>query len=182
MRIITGKRKGLKLDAPKGLDTRPTESRIKESLFNILGNVSNSNVLDLFAGSGSIGLEFLSRDANYVAFIDNDKNAINCIKKNVKKAKLPGTEIIFANYKKGISKLENKNIKFDYVYIDPPYNSVSDYNKVLKIVSQSSLFENSLIIIEMDEKLDLENLDSFEIIDKRKYRKTILLFLRRNNL
>lgn len=182
MRIITGKRRGLKLDAPKGLDTRPTESRIKESLFNILGNVSDSNVLDLFAGSGSIGLEFLSRGANYVAFIDNDNNAINSIKKNVNKANLPGSEVIFADYKKGINKLENKNIKFDYVYIDPPYNSVSDYNKVLEIISKSSLFENSLIIIEMDEKLKLNNLDSFEIIDERKYRKTILLFLRRNNL
>lgn len=181
MRIITGKRKGLKLNAPKGTDTRPTESRIKESLFNILGNVSNSNVLDLFSGSGSIGLEFLSRGADKVVFVDNSKKSIECIKKNLKKAKLPGGKVLFSNYKKAIDNLENKDINFDYVYIDPPYNKKEIYEDALHIISKSPLFVNSLIIVESTKDMDLENISLFKIIDQRQYRSTILYFLRRKD-
>ncbi len=85
MRVISGDKKGFKLKAPKGMDTRPTEDRIKESLFNILGPINeNSIVLDLFSGSGSIGIEFLSRGgAKFVYFIDNSNLSISTIKENI---------------------------------------------------------------------------------------------------
>lgn len=179
MRIITGKRRGLKLLSPKGQNTRPTESRIKESLFNILGNVSGSTACDLFAGSGAIGLEFLSRDAKEVYFIENNKEALDVLKKNIKKANLSGFQIIENDYKFAIEKMVNLGKKFDYVYIDPPYDKKSIYNDVLKIIYNTQIFEDSLIIVESDKDVKIDNIRLFNILDERNYRNTKLYFLRR---
>lgn len=179
MRVITGKRKGLRLRSPEGDNTRPTESRIKESLFNILGNVSDSVVCDLFAGSGGIGIEFLSRDAKEVYFVENNDLALKVLKNNLDKVNLTNYKIIPKDYKKAIKSLSEKNIRFDYVYIDPPYDRKDIYNKSLELLSEISVFENSLIIVESDKDTNIENLKYYEIIDERKYRSTILYFLRR---
>lgn len=176
MRIITGKRKGLKLYSNNNYDTRPTEGRIKESIFNILGNVSDSIVLDLFSGTGNIGLEFLSRGASQVYLVDNNKDAINIIKKNVEKINLPGIKIIKADYLNALKDLSN--ISFDYIYLDPPFEASQIYETALAYISKNENFNNSLIIVEASEDIQIENLSNFKIIDKRSYRSTVIYFLK----
>ena len=95
MRIITGLAKGTRLKAPKGMDTRPTADRVKESMFNILGDiVVDAKVLDLFGGTGNLGLEALSRGAAKAVFIDQNQNSINAIKENVNLCKLQGQALV----------------------------------------------------------------------------------------
>lgn len=180
MRIISGKRKGLKLFSPSGKNTRPTEDRIKESLFNILGNVSDSIVLDLFSGTGNIGLEFLSRGAKEVYLVENNKLSLDTIKKNIDKINLPGIKLLSLDYLNALTKLKKDNIKFDYVYIDPPYEKINLYEKSLKFILEEDIFVDSLIILETKDGLIIDNINNFNIIDERKYRDTILYFLRRN--
>lgn len=176
MRIITGKRKGLKLNSNKNFDTRPTEDRIKESVFNILGNVSESLVLDLFAGTGNIGLEFLSRGAKEVYLVDNNKDAINVINKNVEKINLPGCKIIKSDYIQALRDLSN--IKFNYIYIDPPYQEKNIYEASLKKIASNKNFKKTLVIVETDKNMKLDNLSLFKILDQRTYRSTVIYFLK----
>lgn len=180
MRIITGSRRGLKLIGPKGDHTRPTESRIKESLFNILGNVVDSTVCDLFSGSGAIGLEFLSRGAKLVYFVENDTNALVALKSNLNKAKLPNYKIIGKDYIIAMNEIAKTEIPFNFIYIDPPYDAINIYETSLKIINQLDIFQKSLIIVESDINTEINNIQLFDVIDKRKYRNTILYFLRRN--
>ena len=99
MRIISGNRRGLKLKAPKGMDTRPTEDRVKESVFNILGqNFDGDIVLDLFCGSGANGIEFISRGAEKVYFVDNSKEAIDCVKSNLEKTRFLNQAVVCLLY------------------------------------------------------------------------------------
>lgn len=179
MRIITGKRKGLKLSSLPGLETRPTESRIKESIFNILGDVSDSTVLDLFSGSGSIGLEFLSRGSKEVYLVDNNKNATKIIKKNVEKMNLPGAYIISSSYLEALQNIKNEKVIFDYIYIDPPYDNVSIYENVLEFISKHGIFSESLLIVEANKSHKINSLVLFNIVDQRQYRDTNIYFLRR---
>ena len=176
MRIITGKRKGLKLNSNKNFDTRPTEDRIKESIFNILGNVSDSLVLDLFAGTGNIALEFLSRGAKEVYLVDNNKEAINVIKKNVEKVNLPGCNVIRADYIQALRDLSN--IEFNYIYVDPPYQEKNIYEATLKNISNIKSFNNALVIVEADKNMNLDNLSLFKILVQRTYRSTVIYFLK----
>lgn len=180
MRIITGKRKGLKLNSNKNFETRPTEDRIKESLFNILGNVSDSLVLDLFSGTGNIALEFLSRGAKKVYLVDNNKDAINVIIKNVEKVNLPGCKVIKSDYIKALEDL--KDIKFNYIYIDPPYQEKDIYESTLANIAKNNTFKESLVIVEADKNMQLENLSLFKILDQRTYRSTVIYFLKEEKI
>lgn len=176
MRIITGKRKGLKLNSNKNFDTRPTEDRIKESVFNILGNVSDSIVLDLFAGTGNIALEFLSRGAKEVYLVDNNKEAINIIRKNVEKVNLPGCKIIKSDFIQASRDLSN--IEFNYIYLDPPYQEKDIYEASLKNIASNKNFKKALVIVEADKNMKLDNLSLFKILDQRTYRSTVIYFLK----
>lgn len=141
MRIITGSAKGAKLKAPHGLDTRPTTDRVKESLFNILGNiVEDATVLDLFAGTGSLGLEALSRGARRATFIDQSAVSISVVKANAVHTKLLGcTELIKLDVLKALAMLEAGGRLFDIVFCDPPYNQ----GYITKILHK---FDNGKII------------------------------------
>lgn len=123
MRIISGSSRGTNLYTLKGENTRPTLDRIKESMFNIINNnIKDSLVLDLFSGSGAIGLEFASRGAKKVILCDNSKEAINIINKNIEKTHLQEkVEVVFLSSNTILDKY--KNIKFDFIFIDPPYNT-----------------------------------------------------------
>ena len=122
MRIITGTAKGCRLKAPKGMGTRPTADRVKESLFNILGqSVRDSFVLDMFAGTGALGLEALSRGAIGAVFVD--KATANVILGNAVHTKLADrAEIIAGDVNKILPRLEKKGLSFDIIFADPPYN------------------------------------------------------------
>ena len=178
MRIISGKSRGTKLYSLEGQTTRPTLDRVKESLFNIIQNdIQGCVFLDLFAGSGAIGLEAASRGAEEVILCEKNKNAI--IKKNIQKTHLEKQtklyEMSFENLLKKIDK------KVDIIYIDPPYKTDFVYESI-KIINQKKLLNNEgIIIIETDEedriKKQLENLD-IEIESQRKYGRVNLIFVK----
>lgn len=179
MRIITGKRRGLKLITPKDNSIRPTEDRIKESIFNIIGNVSDSVVLDLYSGTGSIGLEFLSRGSKEVYLVDKSLKSIEIIKKNVEKISLDGVFIYHIDSTKALDKFKNK--KFDYIYLDPPYDNISEYKNSLSTLYNNKNTDDTLIIVESRDELDIKEIELFNIIDKRDYKSKIVYFLRGKN-
>jgi 16S rRNA (guanine(966)-N(2))-methyltransferase RsmD len=172
LRVISGISKGFRLKAPKGKDTRPTEDRIKESLFNILGYIDESSiVLDLFAGSGSIGIEFLSRGASKTYFVDKSYESIRCIKDNLKHTELEDyADIIKNDVFKAINLFKGKGIRFNYIFIDPPYGK-DLLGKVLKRIWESDLLEDKgIIILEHEKDLVLEeNIYGLHKIDLRNY-------------
>lgn len=179
LRVISGDKKGFKLKAPKGKDTRPTEDRVKESLFNILGDIdNNSMVLDLFAGSGSIGIEFLSRGAKMAYFIDNSSLSIKTIKENLIHTNfLKKSKIIKGDSIKSIKFLGREDIKFDYIYIDPPYGGNLIEKSMKSILKANILNNNAILILEHKKALDLPNiLYGLGKTDIRNYGNKVLTF------
>ena len=180
MRIISGKARGTKLYTLKGETTRPTLDRVKESLFNIIQEkIVGSSFLDVFSGSGAIGLEAASRGAKEVILCEKDKNAIMVIKKNIEKTHLEVT-LYETSYEK---MLEKMNKKIDIIYIDPPYKTNLVYETVNNLINLNLLNSDSLIIVETDEEKRVEqalrNLN-VNIIDKRKYGRVYLIFLNKS--
>lgn len=184
MRVISGTRKGHKLKAPKGNKVRPTEDRIKESLFNILGNIQESAiVLDAFAGSGSIGIEFLSRGAKKTYFVDDFYDSISIIKENLEHTKLINKAIIIKSDIFVILKKFNKeDVSFDYIFLDPPFEQEELALNLIKNISSESLLNNKgIIIVEHGKKLILEdNICGFKKIDYRRYGSKSLTFFKLN--
>lgn len=181
MRIISGKARGTKLYTLDGTATRPTIDRVKESLFNIIQNdIEDSTVLDLFSGSGAIGLEFLSRGAKRAVLCDSSKDAIKIIKQNVQKTHFEEkVEVYNMEFTKLVERLQNQ--KFDIIYIDPPY--ATDFIKISleKIIEYELVNENTKIIVETDDETrilnQIEKMD-VEITDKRKYGRATIIFLK----
>lgn len=181
MRIISGTARGTKLYTLEGKTTRPTLDRVKESLFNIIQNeIPNSVFLDLFSGSGAIGLEAASRGAKKVILCDKSKDAVKVINKNIEKTHLSRkVELYNLDYE---SLLETKiNEKLNIVYIDPPYDSDFAIKSIKVVLERKLIDENSVIIVETDdEEKILENLKTvkIDITDKRKYGRAVLIFLK----
>ena len=183
MRIISGSARGTSLYTLEGLETRPTLDRIKESLFSIIQNrISNSFVLDLFAGSGALGIESLSRGSEFCVFCDNSYKATNVIKKNIEKTKCTDKAIVYTmDYKKCLEKIKEKKIKFDIIFLDPPYYSDLIFLSVIKIIEFELLDKNGIIVAETDDEKKLtqklENI-KVDIHEIRKYGRVKLLFLK----
>jgi len=183
MRIISGKARGTKLFTLDNDNTRPTLDRVKESVFNIIQNIIyESVVLDLFAGSGAIGLEFLSRGAKKAIFCDSSKDAVNIINKNIEKTHLrENAEIYNMDYEKCLKNLTGQ--KFDIIYLDPPYKT--DYIiKALNLIIEFELIDyNSTLIIETDEPeritLEIEKNKDINITNQRKYGRACIFFVKR---
>ena len=181
MRIISGTARGTKLYTLEGLETRPTLDRVKESIFNIIqSEIKDSVVLDLFSGSGAIGLELLSRGAKKAVLCDKSKKAIQIIIKNAQKTHLQEkTEIYNMDFKDLIKKIHNQ--KFDIIYIDPPY--VTDYVKIAidEIIKNKLVNINTKIIVETDDETRiLKQIETkkIQLIDKRKYGRATIIFLK----
>ena len=180
MRIISGKARGTKLYTLEGENTRPTLDRVKESIFSIIQNqIEGAKILDLFSGSGAIGLEFLSRGAEKAVLCDNSKDAINIIKKNIEKTHMEDqTYLINADFETGLEKVKNE--QFDIIYLDPPYATNYIYKAIEKIIKLNIITKESLIIIETDDEKrvekEIENID-VEIVDKRKYGRATIIFV-----
>lgn len=170
MQIITGKYRARKLVSVKGETTRPTLARVKESVFNLIqGRVNESVVLDLFAGSGAFGVECISRGAKKVFFVDSELEAIKTIKINTKNM-TEDFEILNKDFESALESFSSKKLKFDLVYLDPPYKS--DYAiKALNTLQKMDLLQiGATIVVEHEFKNDLQNLDECYIIEKsRKY-------------
>lgn len=185
MRIISGTAKGTKLYTLKGLETRPTLDRVKESLFNIIcNNVPEARVLDLFSGSGAIGLEFASRGAERVYLCDKSKDACEIIKKNIAKTHLEDkVKLYHLDFIKAIKELKNE--KFDIVYLDPPYKTDYITIAIFELIKNENLTQDTLIIAETDEEerilKQIQEIKNIEIIDKRNYGRANILFLKKMN-
>ena len=147
MRIITGRAKGLRLKTPTGLSTRPTSDRVKESLFSILSGLINfaevDSVLDIFAGTGALGLESISRGANSATFIDNATTDI--IRDNVTRAKFDGCKILRGDFERILPRL---NATFDLIFSDPPYAKGLAQKSLELVTEKNLLVEGGLMIIE----------------------------------
>ena len=181
MRIISGKAKGTKLYTLEGTNTRPTLDRVKESIFNIIQNeIEGAKILDLFSGSGAIGLEFLSRGAKKAVLCDNSKEAIEIIKKNIKKTHMEdNAQIVNVDFITCLEKIKNQ--QFDIIYIDPPYATDYIAKSIKKIIEFKIINNESIIIIETDdEKRILREIENMEvrIVDKRKYGRATIIFLK----
>lgn len=178
MRIIAGKFRGRVLAEFKGNDVRPTSDRAKEALFNILSTkVIGARVLDLFAGSGSLGLESLSRGAQEVLFNDYSKDSIAILKKNLTALKITAEEAKVKNLDYAIC-LGQAAYPFDLIFIDPPYKQ--EYGeKALQIISEKKLLtEEGIVVFERDVPFEGE-IEGLTIFDVRKYGKAYLTFFKR---
>lgn len=181
MRVIAGLRKGHRLKAPAGMETRPTEDRVKESLFNIIGAINTESLtLDLFAGSGSIGIEFLSRGGKISYFIDRSATSIKTINMNLEHTKLQDQARVYKmDSLRFVDRASRDGLKFDYVYIDPPFKEVELFTKILeKIYKKDILNKDGLILVEHTEEIDLGQAE-FTLVDKRDYGAKFISFYKK---
>ncbi len=178
MRIITGEAKGIQLKAPEGETTRPTASRVKEAVFSMLQfDIEGRSVLDLFAGSGQLGLEAASRGASDVTFADKSKEAILIIKDNIKKTRLDDRCSVYqTDYMDFIKRVAAK--KFDIIFLDPPY-AMKMYKPAIKAMLENDILKPTTLIVcesNMEEIFDGdENLkNKFQIEKQSRYSKTVI--------
>ncbi len=184
MRIIGGKHRGTKLYTLEGIDTRPTLDRVKEPLFSIIQQeVPGAVVLDLFAGSGALGLEAVSRGAKEAILCDQSVKAIHIIEQNVDKLQeKSNVRLLQKDYKKALEILKQEKRKFDIVFLDPPYRTDFASKAAQKIVQDELLNQEGIIIVETDckdaVKAQINELGCLEIYDERKYGRANLIFMK----
>lgn len=183
MRVIAGKARRLLLKTIEGQDTRPTTDRIKETLFNMINeNLYDCCFLDLFSGSGAIGIEALSRGARLAVMIEQNGKAAECIRENLKTTHLEdAAAVVNCDVLTGLSKLEGKGYVFDFVFMDPPYDRLWE-KQVLERLEKSSLIdERTTIIIEASLKTSFEYLESFgyELIKEKLYKTNKHVFVKK---
>lgn len=181
MRVIAGKARRLNLKTPQGYDTRPTTDKIKETLFNIINPyLADSDFLDLFSGSGAIGIEALSRGAKYAAFVEDDRAALECIKSNLKFTKLDSqAEIYSLRALEAIRALEIKGKVFDVVFMDPPYDSNLEQEILLALQHSNIIYCDSIIIVETSKQTSFDFLKdtNFRMFKKKEYKSNQHVFL-----
>lgn len=184
MRVIAGKARRLILKTTPGFDTRPTADKIKETLFNILSPyLPGCNFLDLFSGSGAIGIEALSRDSSLCVFVDNDSRAVKCIRENLKFTRLEENAVVIQkNVLSAISELAIKNYRFDIVYLDPPYKAGLEEETLAALARTGIIDEDTMIIVEASRENKMEFLESslFTITRIKDYKNNKHLFLEFN--
>src|SRR5213076_1549095 len=151
MRIVAGSRKGAKIFAPKGLDTRPTADRVREAVFNLVGPVDGATVLDLYAGSGAMGLEALSRGAGRAVFVESDRDACRTIERNLEKLRLTGARVACSDV---LAFLASERQRYDLVLVDPPYE-LRDHARFARYLPRV-LADDGLLVFETAAKVEPE--------------------------
>ena len=177
MRIIGGKNKGKKIFLPVDKNTRPLRDMVKESIFNLIEHsnkfnisISNSIVLDLFSGSGSFGLECLSRGAKFITFVENYVYALGILKKNISMMNaMPFSEIIENNCFELINEKKIFSNTFDIIFLDPPYKYKNINFLIEQIIEKKILKKTGIILIHRHKKDDIEITSKLNILDSRKY-------------
>jgi 16S rRNA (guanine(966)-N(2))-methyltransferase RsmD len=157
MRVIAGKYRSRRLAAPQGSSTRPTSDRLRETLFNVVApRVPDSVWLDLFAGSGAIGIEAISRGARSATFVESSSSAARTIRKNLQNLEIDeGFEVIEREAATALRMLDSQAVTYDFCFLDPPYRKMGDYEQILGFLSQSRLLTaESLVIAEHDKHFD----------------------------
>ena len=183
MRSISGNFKGSKLYIPKNKNTRPLKDLARESIFNLLTHsnkisfqLKQINVLDLYAGTGSFGLECLSREAKKVCFIENEKSAFIILKKNIEKLKLQKKTEVFLSDVYNLIKKKKLNSKFDLIFCDPPFKD-SNIKNLIELIYNSSLLNSDGILILHRNKSTEENLpDYLKVVEERIYGISKIMF------
>ncbi len=181
MRVIAGVARSMPLKTPQGPDTRPTTDRIKETLFNILQNdIPGAVFIDLFSGSGAIGIEALSRGARKAYFIENAAPALNCIQDNLVFTKLNDKAVVLKqDAVLGLSSVFEKEA--DIIFMDPPYESGQEERVLQMLAGMKYVTDETLIIVEASLRTNLEYAEDlgFEVIREKKYKTNKHIFLKR---
>ena len=179
MHIIAGERRGAQLFAPKGMDTRPTQAKVKESLFNIIqAYVPDARVLDLFSGSGNLALEALSRGAASAAMVDMDREAAACIRRNVDKLRYgDSTRLYKCDWRQAISQMKATGEKpFDLVFLDPPYRMLGLGDMCAALADANLLADDCMMVLEHRTGDFMRPDDRFEEWKERTYADTQIHF------
>ena len=184
MRVISGSARGKKLNSLEGLETRPTLDRVKEAVFNILQfNIKGASALDLFSGSGALGIEALSRGAKEAVLCDNSNKAVRIIKQNLEETRLiDKAEIINKDYVEALKNLNKESKKFDIIFLDPPYKSNYAVESIKYIIQYELLAKDGIIVVETDDENKIEEIENYkeiEIYDTRKYGIVYVIFIRK---
>jgi 16S rRNA (guanine966-N2)-methyltransferase len=182
MRVIAGTARSLPLVTPKGEGTRPTTDRIKETLFNIIQTyVPGSVFADVYAGSGGIGIEAISRGATHAYFIDNSREALGCIKDNINFTKFSDkSTIISADAQVGVLEIP---VECDIIFMDPPYELHSEASVLSALTHSRALGEDTLIIIEADVNRDFSFVEDlgFTVVREKNYKTNKHVFIKKEN-
>jgi 16S rRNA (guanine966-N2)-methyltransferase len=166
MRVIAGAYKGRRLQSPKGSETRPTSDRVREALFSILGDVSGLRVLDLYAGSGALGIEALSRGASEVVFVESGRGAADAIRANLRAVGDPEA-IIWVGDALAYLGRAARDAPFDLVFADPPYSSATQVGEGLSQLLPPVLAQSSLTVTESDKRAPMPL--TLPLVDERVY-------------
>jgi 16S rRNA (guanine966-N2)-methyltransferase len=153
---VAGSRKGHRIQAPKGVVTRPTGDRVRESVFSIVGPVEDAAVLDLFAGSGALGLEALSRGAASCVFVERDRSAARVIRANLEKLRLTGAVVVERDVASALRDERDRGRLFDFVLADPPYGEWETHEPVLAELVPAVLAPDALVVVETSERVEPE--------------------------
>jgi 16S rRNA (guanine966-N2)-methyltransferase len=156
MRVIAGSRKGHKLSAPRGHDTRPTSDRVRENVFNLVGALDGARVLDLFAGSGALGIEALSRGAASAVFVEHDPDAVRTIEGNLDRLRLTGARVVRGDVLRTVAQEATAGAKYDLVLVDPPYGMLTEIQTGLARHLPSLLAADGLAVVETDARVEPE--------------------------
>lgn len=181
MRVIAGTAKHLKLKTMEGDNTRPTTDRIKETLFNMLSYaVEDSRFLDLFSGSGGIGIEALSRGAKEAVFVEVNRKAVGCIRDNLTHTRLGDRAKVFSmDVMDALSRLEEQNTPFQFIFMDPPYGRGLEKEALLYLAHSSLCDADTRIIVEADLTTDFSYLEEngFCVVKEKKYKTNRHIFI-----
>ncbi len=181
MRVIAGTARSLPLKTPTGMDTRPTTDRIKETLFNVIQNeVPGAAFIDMFSGSGGIGIEALSRGARKCYFLENDKEALNCIRENLKFTRFEDQAVILSQDAfLSLNNIFEKEI--DVIFMDPPYRQDLGKKALLIFKSMKNVTPDTLLIVEASKETDFAYLDEmgYDLVKEKVYKTNKHLFIRK---
>jgi len=180
MRIISGTSKGRRLVTQRGQALRPTSDRVKESIFNILGGeVEGKSVLDLFAGTGNLGIEALSRGAKRALFVEKGRQALQLIQKNLLQCGMEGrAEILPKDVNRAIGMLNRKGEAFDLILMDPPYEKGLIRKTLMKLNSQKIYHKDSILVIEHGRREPIPDIvEGWSLTRQRKIGDTLISFL-----
>lgn len=181
MRVVAGSVKGIPLKAVPGTSTRPTTDKVKESIFNMIGPFfDGGNALDLFAGSGGLGIEALSRGIDKVIFTDKDRKAIDTIRANLEKTRLTDqAEVYKTDADRALKAIKKNNIQARLMFLDPPYHMEQAYGLMDKAAEMGILTEDSIVVCEHAKEVELQDRTVFfERFKKELYGATIISIYR----
>ena len=183
MRVIAGSARRLTLKTIEGMDTRPTTDRIKETLFNMIQNdIYGCTFLDLFSGSGAIGIEALSRGAKEAVFVEKNPKAADCIRDNLKATRLADkATLLNCDISDALKRIENRKSAFDFIFMDPPYNQKLEKSVLSSLKDSKVADECTLIIVEASLETDFSYLEEFGfcVLKRKEYKTNVHMFIKK---